>query len=95
MLLIQEFNIEIEHIKGKDNIVPDILTRHPSHMPNVREKPGEIIMAVIIKKKLVEEVVRLLKNLSHHQEEDEHLVKIWNEVAEEDPEKAEEESKNT
>ena len=93
MLLIQEFDIEIEHIKGKDNIVPDILTRHPSHMPNIREKPGEIIMAVIIRKKLDEEVVRVLKNLSHHQEEDEHLMKIRNTVAGEDPEAAEEESK--
>ena len=29
MLLIQEFDILIEHVKEKDNIVPDVLTRNP------------------------------------------------------------------
>ena len=26
-LLLQEYNLEIRHIKGKDNIIPDVLSR--------------------------------------------------------------------
>ena len=64
MLLIQEFDIEIEHVKGKNNIVADMLTRHPQYMPNVREKPGEIILALIMKRRLDNDVIKILKNLN-------------------------------
>ena len=84
MLLIQEFDIEIEHVRGKDNIVPDVLTRHPQHMPNVREKPGEIILALICKKKLNFEIENFLRNISRFQEEDEDLQR-FKKMAKEDP----------
>ena len=76
MLLIQEFYIEIEHVKGKDNIIADMLTRHPQHMPNVREKLGEIILALIMKKKLDNDVIKVLKNLKQFQGEDEEIKKL-------------------
>ena len=62
MLLIQEFDIEIEHVRGKDNIVPDVLIHHHQHMPNVREKPGDIILALICKKKLNSKIEKFLSN---------------------------------
>ena len=76
MLRIEELDIEIEHVKGKDNIVADMLTRHPLHMPNQREKPGEIILAMIKKGKLDEEVIKMLRNLKKLQGEEDEFKKI-------------------
>ena len=82
--LIQEFDIEIEHVKGKENIVADILTRHPQHMPNVREKPEEVILASIMRKKLDNDVIKVLKNLKQLQGEDEEIKKLKIKAEEED-----------
>ena len=85
MLFVQEFDIEIEHVNGKDNIVPDVRTRHPQHMPNVREKPGRIILAVICIKKLDSEIEKFLRNLSIFQEDVEDLLR-FKKMAQEAPE---------
>ena len=94
MLRIEEFDIEIEHVKGKNNIVADMLTRHPLHMPNQREKPGEIIHAMINKRKLDEEVIKMLRNLKKLQGEEDEFKKIKIKMEEEEA-KGDEDTRKT
>ena len=93
MLRIEKFGIEIEHVKGKDNIVAGMLTRHLLHMPNQRQKPGEIILAMIKKIKLDEEVIKMLRNLKKLQGEEDEIKKIKIKIEEEEA-KGDEDTQN-
>lgn len=70
VLFLQQFEHSIEHIKGTDNKVPDILSRYPVGFDsrNGREIQGPLIAAFSVEG--LEELKREFKNLVIKQRED-------------------------
>ena len=77
MLSIQEYNFDILHCKGKENIVADILSRYPEDM--TEEDPVDDSFEYQINHitiKMSKEVSKILKNIEMYQSEDKKLRQI-------------------
>jgi hypothetical protein len=76
LLSIQQYDIEIHHIKGTNNVLADILSRHPSELraAETRDltKPGTI-MVHAVDLKIDNSVCKDLKNLGKLQDTDPRL----------------------
>lgn len=81
-LKIQNFNLEIKHLAGEDNIVADALSRFPY---NQLENNKDIVIATT---KLFNDknIVRNLKNLKGLQRLDQHLSIVINKIENNDKE---------
>ena len=74
ILSIQEYKFDIIHCKGKDNIVADILSRHPENVADgeVNDNVCEyLINHVVIK--MDRNVSKIIKNIGKYQLEDSKL----------------------
>lgn len=83
-IILQEYNLEIKHIPGKENIGPDTLTRYPQS-PEDNER-SNVINISINKLKIYNysaELRNRLKNIKKLQDEDEKLNKIIQRVTQE------------
>lgn len=84
VLEIQEYDIDIVHVKGSDNVLADVMSRNPVGLTEEEikgmGKPRGILVAAInlnIDTKLKGE----LKNLAHHQASDPYVVKARERLA--------------
>jgi len=85
LLAIQQYNIEICHIKGANNVLADILSRYPSELSvaETRElsRPGTI-MVYAIDLKVDNSVCKDRKNLGKLQNTDPRLKGLKDKVTE-------------
>lgn len=82
VLFIEQFDYTIEHVKGSENVVADVLSRFPYDRPDIAAGPtaNEVVVAVF-ETENADEVCSELKGLRSNQEQDavfgpiiEHLV---------------------
>ena len=82
IMAIQSFDLEIKHIKGKENIVADLFSRYPDEYTNARLKPDEIIIAGIKKLEISKELRNIFKNLERYQEDQLNIKDIKDKILE-------------
>uniref|UniRef100_A0A2S2NBD6 RNA-directed DNA polymerase n=1 Tax=Schizaphis graminum TaxID=13262 RepID=A0A2S2NBD6_SCHGA len=73
ILALQEYNLEITYIPGKQNIVADTLTRYPRTTDDRKEK--RIVLYKIDTSKYSKELTRALERLGELQKMDKHIIK--------------------
>lgn len=82
VLAIQDYDITIEFLPGKNNQIADILSRFPTasneHLIN---KERQVTIAEMLAKDPSNEFNGILKNLRTHQRQDENLQNIINNIA--------------
>ena len=74
-LSIQDFKIELEHIKGKRKSSVEYLSRQ-MHSNLCLKNDTDIIISTVNKIELKEETVKLIKSLVNSQKSDEYCQKI-------------------
>ena len=84
IMAIQNFDIKIEHIKGKENIEADLFSRNPEIYPNSRKKPEEVIISALQKIEISEELRKIIKNLEESQDKQDNLQEIKRKIERED-----------
>lgn len=73
-LALQEFDLEIQHISGKENIVADTLTRYPRN--NEERAEPKISINVMKETQYSPELSKSLKELAKLQQSDDQLTRI-------------------
>lgn len=73
-LFLQQFNVTIEHIKGSNNKVADILSRYPPRSEGDGQKVNPILVATFTVTG-TQEIIKDLKHLSKLQHEDTALLR--------------------
>ena len=74
-LSIQDFDIELEHIEGKENCSADYLSRQ-MHPNSNWKNDSDIMISAVNKIELKKETVKLIKGLVNSQKSDEYCQKI-------------------
>lgn len=81
MLAIQDYDIEIEYITGKKNVVADVLSRCYHHgIDGDAGKDEEIQIATILMQKPSKELIQDVKNIKQLQSNDPEMQKIISEL---------------
>jgi hypothetical protein len=83
MLAIQQYDVEISHIKGTKNVLADVLIRNPSELTQeeTRElRRPETIMVHAINRKVDNSVGKALKDLGKLQDTDPRLKEIRDKI---------------
>lgn len=83
IMYMQQFDYTVEYVKGKDNVVPDVLSRYARGAGDVQEARKlypQIAMFIIPKTK---RIVSKLKNIARLQEGDLELRKVRDKLAKE------------
>lgn len=73
-LTLQEFDLEIQHVSGKNNIVANTLTRYPRE--NEERSEPKIKLNIIKETKYSTELNTALKYLTNLQQSDDQLKRI-------------------
>lgn len=76
ILSIQDYNLEIMHIKGKNNIVADILSRQRNRNISQERTPDEIIIAFQERMEFSSKLKKGLKNMDAYQKNDNYISKL-------------------
>lgn len=77
ILSIQEYNIEIKYCRGKENIVADVLSRHPYDTTGNENFPNEEpIIALILAERPSKELEEGMRNIKERQRNDPRLQRI-------------------
>ena len=81
ILAIQEYQFEIQYCKVKDNLLADVLSRNPpseNNMDTVNIKSSSTDIGIYAVKHVAKpEVVRRLKEIGTHQQEDPRISVAW------------------
>lgn len=81
ILSIQEYDFNIIHCKGRENIVADILSRHPEHIKDCGEVIFNAEMEINkITVKMDKKIIHLIKNIDKVQKQDQKLTNIINAI---------------
>lgn len=83
ILILQEFDLQIQHCSGKENVVADILSRYPQKETGELLDPpcaDQELMIAGIKNPINSELRRKLKTIGRVQEEDSRFGKIIREL---------------
>lgn len=75
-LFLEQFNYEVEHIKGKDNIVSDILSRFPPHGNKVQELKQRCPEICYMESRINNALIKRLRNLKQEQYSDDESRKL-------------------
>jgi len=89
MMAIQEYAFDLEHVKGVDNVVPDVLSRYPHDLPHAASALNKSRNRGLLVGKITIEtdssLKRDLKQLASLQQADSKLGKIRDELTSESP----------
>ena len=84
ILAIQVYQFEIQYYKPKDNLVADVLSRNPpseNNMDTVNSKSSSTDVGIYAVKHVTKpEVVRRLKEIGTHQQQDPRISVAWRSV---------------
>lgn len=73
---LENFQYEVQHIKGKENIAADILSRYPPESDLLQEDKVKLPEILYMETRVNRELINKLKNIKHLQEEDPDIRKI-------------------
>lgn len=75
---LENFKYEVEHVKGKENIVADILSRYPPESDLLQEDKIKLPEILYMEVKENKELINNLKNIVELQKQDEEIKEILN-----------------
>lgn len=76
ILSIQDYDIEVEHIKGSQNIVADVLSRQSINGQRSRKPIDEIIIASLLAQDPSSELREMFRHIPEMQEKDANISRI-------------------
>ena len=76
ILATQNYDMTIEHVSSRGNVVADLLSRRPSYELKIRREPLEVIIALTKIQKFSDDFIKSLKNFSIIQQEDPKLAPL-------------------
>lgn len=77
-LFIQTYYFDLEYIKGKDNIVADVLSRYPPEKEKENKLVNHIEIIAPLAKEVDENLIEDLKYLKQYQQQDRRIKEIMN-----------------
>lgn len=80
ILFIQAYTFDIEHVNGKDNTVPDTLSRYPSESKEETELIGSLVIIAPLAREVDEELINKLKSLEIYQRYDYRISELLNSI---------------
>lgn len=76
ILATQDYNMTLEHVRGKDNAVADLLSRHPNYEPEKMKEPLEVTIAFTKLQKFSDDFLQILKDFARTQQADPRLAPL-------------------
>ncbi|KAI5633930.1 integrase core domain-containing protein [Phthorimaea operculella] len=76
ILFLEQFNYTVEHVKGKDNVAVDVLSRFPSQGAIVQEERIQCPEIFYMEKTKNKELLSKLKDIEQYQQNDSEIKEI-------------------